>query len=131
MSPKPVAGEIAFPDGLPGFEGARQFVLVVAPELGPFTMVQGIGEGAPAFLAIDPRRVEARYDECVATRDLGRLGAAAGDALLWLALVSVSPDGTPTVNLKAPLVICPATMRGVQVVRDDPAYLISYPLEAA
>ena len=53
MSGKPIAGEIHFPDGLPGFEAARWYVLVVAPDLGPFTMVQGIGEGAPAFLSIE------------------------------------------------------------------------------
>lgn len=127
----PMDGTITFADGLPGFESSRRFVLVVSPDLGHFTMVQGLGADAPAFLAIDPRRVAARYDVSVDARDLARLGAQPGDPLLWLALVSVSPDGVPTVNLMAPLVVNPATLRGAQLFRDDTPYPVDYPLKAA
>ena len=131
MNAHKVAGEITFPEGLPGFESSRSFVLIVSPELGPFTMVQGIGPDAPAFLSIDPRRVTPGYDVSLDPRDLARLGAAPGQPLAWLALVSISPDGTPTVNLRAPLVINPATMRGLQLCRDDVPYPVDHPLKAA
>lgn len=127
----PIDGTITLADGLPGFETSRQFVLVVAPDLGPFTMVKGLDGDAPAFLAIDPRQIDRGYDLSVPARDLSRLGAAEGDALMWLALVAMSPDGTPTANLLAPVVINPATMRGVQLLRDESAYPVNYPIKAA
>ncbi|MEZ5316947.1 MAG: flagellar assembly protein FliW [Vicinamibacterales bacterium] len=122
---------VTFPEGLPGFETTRRFVLQKADGLEPFTLVRGLDDGAPAFVAIEPQRVDGDFRATIQPGDRLRLQARAGDALLWLALVTVQADGTVTVNLRAPIVVNPATMLGLQVVVADSPYALDHPLLAA
>jgi flagellar assembly factor FliW len=126
-----IDGEIVFPDGLPGLESQQRFVLVGSPDFDPFTLIKGIGENAPAFLAIDPRRMDPAFPTKLGSRERLRLGAEAGETLLWLALVAPKADGTATVNLRAPIVISPSTLRGLQIVSDEKVYRLDHPLKAA
>jgi flagellar assembly factor FliW len=121
-------GVIVFDDGLPGFEAARKYVIVTSPSFDPFTLVQGTDEGAPSFLAIDPRLVDPDYASPLAPSDLVRLGAEPKTPLLWLVLVSMGAGGSATVNLKAPIVINPGAMRGIQLLAADSPYPIDLPM---
>lgn len=127
MAVDAVAGEILFADGLPGFEGSHRFVLIASPTLEPFTMVKGLDDRGPAFLAIDPREVAPEYDAALDAMDRARLSVDAAQPLVWLAVVSPKPDGSATVNLRAPIVINPSSMRGLQLVRDDARYRLDHP----
>ena len=118
---------IAFPDGLPGFEHCRQYVLIASPQLDPFTCLSGIGPDAPSFLAIDPRLVVDSYRRNLSIADYARLQAAPNQSLLWLAIISPNEDGA-RVNLRAPLVINPDTMRGLQLVDMDDTFAVDHPL---
>jgi flagellar assembly factor FliW len=118
---------IAFPDGLPGFEQFRQFVLIASPALDPFTCLSGIGPGAPSFLAIDPRLVVGDYRRELSTADRVRLDARPDQSLLWLAIISPNEEGAK-VNLRAPLVINPDTMRGLQLLDMDETFAVDHPL---
>ena len=118
---------IAFPDGLPGFEQVRQFVLIASPALDPFTCLSGIGPGAPSFLAIDPRLVVGDYRRELSTADRVRLDARPDQSLLWLAIISPNDEGAK-VNLRAPLVINPDTMRGLQLLDMDETFAVDHPL---
>lgn len=119
---------ITFGQGLPGFEDNRRFVLLASPALEPFTLLQGAGADAPSFVGIDPRLVEPSYQASLRTDDLARLEARGDDSLLWLVLVAAQPDGTATVNLRAPVVINPASMRGIQLVPHESPYRLDQPL---
>ena len=118
---------VTFVGGLPGFETCRRFVLVAAPALDPFTCVHGVDQPAPSFLAIDPRKVVEGYECSIAPADRARLEARPDQPLVWLALVTLGSDRA-TVNLRAPLVISPVTMRGVQVVAADAHHALDHPL---
>lgn len=131
---------IAFADGLPGFEHQRRFVLLSGPSFEPFTILRGLGPDAPSFATIDPRTVVADYAPRVGPQELARLDAAPGDTLVWLAIVSLDASGEATANLRAPVVISPASLRGVQLMdinadagSDAPApqYRFDHPLRAA
>jgi flagellar assembly factor FliW len=122
---------VTFPDGLPGFESVRRFVLVTSSGLAPFTLMRGVDDAAPAFVAIEPRRVDQAYTAPMDLANRARLRAGEADPLLWLALVAVTADGAATVNLRAPIVINPATMLGLQVVVADSPYALDHPLLAA
>jgi flagellar assembly factor FliW len=122
---------VTFADGLPGFEQYRRFVLVASSMLSPFTLIQGLDEGAPSFVAIDPQLVDRNYVTALDGPDLARLQADAGRPLLWLALITPRGEGDATVNLRAPLVINPSTMRGIQFIPPDSPYRIDHPLAAA
>src|SRR5262245_1577510 len=91
-------GVITFTDGLPGFEAFRRFVIVASPGIDPFSCVHGVEPKAPAFLAIDPRRVLADYTCELTAADCARVKAEPGRPLVWLALVTAGESGA-TVNL--------------------------------
>src|SRR6478672_3372847 len=123
-------GIITFPEGLPGFEDARRFVLVASASLSPFALVQGLDTGAPSFVAIDPRAVEPEFVETLDTADLAKLDARQQDALLWLALVAANGrEGAATVNLRAPLVVNPKSMLGLQRIAPESPYRTDHPLQ--
>jgi flagellar assembly factor FliW len=120
---------VTFPDGLPGFESCRRFVLMSSTALEPFTVVQGLdGTAPPSFVAVEPQLVDKAYAAPLAGADLERLDAEAGRPLLFLALVAAGPDGSATVNLRAPLVINPQSMRGIQLVTENSPYPLDHPL---
>jgi flagellar assembly factor FliW len=123
---------VTFPEGLPGFETCRRFVLVRSTASEPFTVLQGLdGSMPPAFVAIDPRLVAQGYAKTLEALDLARLDGRDGDSFLWLSLVATQADGRATVNLRAPIVINPRTMRGIQLVSSDAAWALDHPLLAA
>jgi flagellar assembly factor FliW len=108
-------GVVTFAAGLPGFERCRRFVLVTAPALEPFTCLHGLDAPHPSFLTIDPRRVADGYAPALPAADLRRIGAEAATPLVWLVVVRLD-DGGATVNLRAPIVVHPERMLGVQVL---------------
>ena len=131
---------IEFSEGLPGFEHQRRFVVLSGESFEPFTILRGLGPDAPSFATIDPRTVVADYAPRLTPQDLTRLGAKSGDALVWLAIVSLDASGVATANLRAPVVISPSSLRGVQLIDINTAagtgtpavqYRFDHPLRAA
>jgi flagellar assembly factor FliW len=121
---RPQRAVIAFPKGLPGFEACRGFVLMAADDNG-LQCLSSV-EGPPAsFIVVDPRRIQADYRCQLSDLDRRALGAEGDDALLWLALLMVEPNGAVTVNLRAPVVVNPDRMIGAQVI----PYHCLYPLK--
>ena len=126
-APAPVEAEITvsetvtFPNGIPGFESCRRWVVLAAESHTPLRRLHAV-DGEAAFLALDPRQVLDGYRCELSDSDRARIGADPKTPLLWLALVNVEPDGTVSVNLRAPIVINPATMMGQQVLPHDCLY---------
>jgi flagellar assembly factor FliW len=119
---------IAFPDGLPGFEACRRFVMMSYEGVLPITCLQGLDAPSPAFLTVDPAQVLSGYRLDLSPSDCRRLDAREGDTLVWLAIVTVGTDQTTTVNLRAPIVINPRLMIGFQVMPHDCLYPLRQPL---
>ncbi len=115
---------------LPGFETCRRYVLMTAPEIAPFARIQGLDGAKPSFLAVPPQAVVARFDQTLDAADRERLEAADGEPLLWLSIVRIDPNGGDRAfaNLRAPLVINPRRMLGLQVISADEQLSISHPL---
>jgi flagellar assembly factor FliW len=116
------ASVLTFPQGLPGFEQCRHFVLIASSDVAPLQYLHAV-DGPPAsFVAIDPRLVESDYDVALDDQQRERLGAGGGAPLVWLALTTLDADGRASVNLRAPIVINPASMVGLQVVSPEDRY---------
>ena len=125
VAPELARDVVRFPNGLPGFEACRSFVLMTSEDLGPLQCLKAMEGPAASFLVIDPRRVLPEYRCDLSAADMHRLGVtAASDTLLWLVLVTIEVDGTITANLRAPVVINPERMVGHQVV----PYQCVYPI---
>jgi flagellar assembly factor FliW len=121
---------IVFPDGLPGFEACRRFVILSSPDIAPLHCLHAVDGQAASFLGIDPRVVLPAYRCVLGEADRVKLGVAGEAPLLWLALVTVDQDQAPSVNLRAPIVVNPARMVGCQVMPHDSLYPLRHPLNA-
>jgi flagellar assembly factor FliW len=136
MNPAPAVAEteitvseaVTFPDGIPGFETCRSWVVMAAESATPLRRLHAMDGADASFLAIDPRAVLDNYRCELSASDLRRLGAGDNDSLLWLAIVMMEPGGALTVNLRAPIVINPRRMVGCQFIRDDHDYPVHLPL---
>jgi flagellar assembly factor FliW len=125
--PADEADIVTMVEGIPGFEQCRRFVLVSSPAIAPFTCVQGLDESRPSFLAMAPSLVDPQYRASLTPAQRARLGAAADEPLLWMAIVRLSTDSA-SVNLRAPIVINPSRMVGMQVMPSDSDYPVDHPL---
>jgi flagellar assembly factor FliW len=119
---------IHFPAGLPGFEQCRRFVLLASSAMPPLQCLHGIGDPPASFLAIEPRLVLPSYRCTLGRADRERLHAADDACLLWLALLTIDHQGAAFANLRAPVVINPASMSGYQVVPKDSLYPLRHPV---
>lgn len=118
---------ITFADGLPGFESCRQFVMLSDGE-GPFQQLHSVDGAGASFLAIDPRLVLPGFRYELRPADLARIEADDTTVLLWLSLIALEPNGCITVNLRAPIVINPVSMLGIQVMPLDCVYPVRHVL---
>jgi len=118
---------VMMPDGLPGFEGCRRFVIIAAPTLEPLMCLQGLDAPQPSFLAVDPRLVVPGYQIDLPAPACHRIESSGDDQLLWLAFVRLQ-DNDALVNLRAPVVVNPRRMIGVQVIPADSPYPVDHRL---
>ena len=120
VAPELARDMVRFPNGLPGFEACRGFVLMASDNFGPLQCLKAVEGPAASFLVIDPRRVLPDYRCDLTPADMHRLGVTnaerVAEELLWLVLVTIEVDGTISANLRAPVVINPQRMIGQQVV---------------
>ncbi len=124
-APDAAAGQrtdvVTFTNGLPGFEACRGFVLLAA-EHGDLQYLTSVEGASASFLVVDPRRVQPGYRCQLSEADRHALKVSDDETLLWLSLVTVEPDGTVVVNLRAPVVINPTQMLGQQVIPYESLY---------
>lgn len=123
-----VSEAVTFPDGIPGFESCRRWVVMADDTETPLRRLHAIEGTEASFLAIDPRAVLEGYRCDLSAADRRRLGAGDDEPLLWLALVMADPSGALTVNLRAPIVINPRTMTGQQVLPHNCLYPLRHVL---
>jgi flagellar assembly factor FliW len=123
-----VSETVTFPNGIPGFEACRQWVVLAAEGQTPVRRLHAMDGTEASFLAIDPRTILDGYRCELSDADRARLGADAATPLLWLALLAVEENGTVCVNLRAPIVINPRTMTGQQVLPHDCLYPLRHVL---
>ena len=113
---------IAFPDGVPGYEGSKAFVLIDLPDMAPLKVLHPVDGNEPCFLVVDPKIVLPAYRCEIGPADRLRLGSAEDVSLVWLVIVIVEDGGEVALNLRAPIVIDPAGMTGRQVMPNACAY---------
>jgi flagellar assembly factor FliW len=124
---------LQFPAGLPAFEDQTRFVLIERPDLAPLVFLQSLARPDLALPALPVSAVAPGYKLDIPPEDCALLGlpgpaGAAGADLLCLAVVTLSGDAPPTVNLMAPVVVNSALRRGVQVIQTSPEYSHQHPL---
>jgi len=122
------SGIITFPEGLPGFENLRKFVLLNKAENDiPFQWLQSIDDFDLAFVVIDPYAIVGNYDIDIDDNEIEVLEIADINKILIYSIVVV-PENIKdmTANLKAPIIINTENMKGKQVVLNDTKYQLRY-----
>jgi flagellar assembly factor FliW len=117
-----------FKEGLIGFPGLREFILLSHKEASPFRWLQSVQEPAMAFLAALPHHFVPDFNP--------ELPAAVVEALSleeeterYLLTTATIPAGRPddmTVNLAAPILVNANTRSALQFVLEDEAYTVKH-----
>lgn len=120
---------IRFDEGIIGMPDVKQMVLVNQDEIAPFLWLVSLDEMSLGFLVLRAQTFFPDYAPTVPADVRRQLGAGENDDLLVLATVTIAAEWEQsTANLRAPLVIAPQTMRGVQVILSGSPYQLSEPL---
>jgi len=121
---------LAMTEALPGFPGHRDYVLVTADGDGRLFWLQSMAADGPRFLAVDPAAYFPDYAPVLPPAVCAELGLHDPATARLYCLLTVPAEGpaAATANLRAPLVVNPATWRATQVVLLDGAHPIRRPL---
>lgn len=121
-------GIIDFPEGLPGFEDAKRFVLIAnGGEDSIFQWLQSIDNMDLAFVVIDPKIIKDDYIVDVPEEEVEELQIDESSETIVLCIVVVPEDlAKMTANLKAPVIINNTSKKGKQVVLDNNDYEIKH-----
>ncbi len=124
---------IHFPEGIPGLEDCKRFVILEPNGLAPLLLLH-TAEGEALSLPVLPVQVvEANYQLKLPAVDRALLGLAGeavvgGNVVCLAVLVLPVGGGPPTCNLMAPIVINPAKLLAKQIVQVESEYSTAYPL---
>jgi flagellar assembly factor FliW len=122
-----------FPAGLPGFADCHRFAVQRPPECEQLYWLVSLDRPDLAFAAVPAETVVAPYRPKLSREDLITLQVGSSQVGLMALAVLTVPAGTGavTANLRAPLIINPATKIGRQAILASQQYSASHPIGAA
>lgn len=113
-----------FTEGIPAFESAKRFVLLLNEKIKPFLYLKSIDVEDLGFVCVDPFIVKKGYLVNLPAKDRSMLELKEPSSAFVLSIVTVAPDPKEiTANLMAPIIFNIDTFTGLQVILDD-----SYPV---
>jgi flagellar assembly factor FliW len=121
---------VLFKEGLIGFWDLKEYVLITTKEGSMFRWLQSLEQPKLAFLVADPNAFMDEYSPEINQIQADELGLKPETSHLVLVTTTI-PTGKPNearANLAAPIVINLETNCAKQVVLEDAAYTIRYPI---
>ena len=119
---------IHFPEGLIGFEGLRDFVVIPNAKEGPLFWIQSADDPQIAFVLTDPTNFFLDYKVAPDASECSKLGIENQEESLTLSVVTVHQDKSITLNLQAPILYAPQKNFGMQVILEKTKYESRTPL---
>ncbi len=119
---------VDFPEGLPGFENEKRFILLSSGvEAAPFVWLQSVENSELAFVMTDPMVLMENYTVDVDDSEVEVLEVKdSKDVFIYSILVIPEDISKMTANLKAPILINSASKKGKQVILDNEEYLVRH-----
>jgi flagellar assembly factor FliW len=118
---------VTLPEGILGYESQHEFALVAPADYAPFRWLLSFDDPAVSFPVLPAHKVIADYHPALAVSDARAIGAVESDALEIYVLAAHDPaEGRLTVNLRAPIVLNPATKLARQVVLSDGRWTVDH-----
>jgi flagellar assembly factor FliW len=112
---------IRLPYGLLGFEGVKDYMLLIRPHEEPFVWLQMLDGARHAFLVVSPFLVLPDYRPDIAEEDARFLELTSPADAQLINIVTLRRSGEATINLKGPIVLNRHTMIGKQVIPNNAA----------
>lgn len=124
---------IHFPNGLPGFEDQKEFVILLLEKDSPFAILQSIKEIEIGFVIAFPFSFKENYAFDLAEEDKEELEITSPEDLITYAIVTLKePFNSSTLNLQAPILINHRQKVAKQLVlQDSKTYPIRFPIEGS
>jgi len=116
-----------FPEGLPAFEYAKDYVVLCKPDSRPFFFLQSLKPADLAFVCIDPFIIHPGYAPRISDNDVRLLQIESSTDLMLFSIVTVARDYHDiTTNLQAPLAINIRTNVGRQILCEQQNYPMQF-----
>lgn len=120
---------INFPEGIPGFEESRKYVLLDIPENDVFRVLQDVEDEFVSFVVTDPWSFFEGYDFDIPDEELLKINISKEEQLSVMNIVTLSDEfENSTVNLLAPVVLNKDDRAGKQYVLNSGKYTTKHPL---
>lgn len=113
--------KLFLPLGLIGFPDLVECSLKAVSESPPFLLIQGLADGSPEFVVMQPEGVIHGYELTLRDEDCEELGIQQASDVLVLNIVtirSLNPQYV-TVNLAGPVIVNRRTGKGRQIIFSD------------
>ncbi len=116
---------IHFDEGLIGFSGCKDFVLMENDSLAPFRLLQSLESPQVGFLVLEPTALANNYYDLVPAREWESLGVTGKTKPLAFVIVVIgnTPQAS-TGNLQAPLLVNYEKMVGKQIILTDSGFSV-------
>ncbi|TDQ36932.1 flagellar assembly protein FliW [Aureibacillus halotolerans] len=119
----PEADHKRFPNGLPGFETEKMFVLLPFADNTPYYILQSVKTPELAFVLVNPFLFFETYQFTLDDHTKQAMDVKAREELAVYTVVTLKePFEETTVNLKAPIVINQRTGKARQMILEDQVY---------
>lgn len=121
---------IQFENGIPGFEGTKEYVILPIEKDSPFALLQSINEQEIGFVLAFPFAFKSDYAFDISDEDKKELNVNQLDDLAIYSIVTVKDNfQDSTINLLAPILINVKEKYGKQLVlQDTEAFPLRFPL---
>lgn len=123
---------IHFPEGLPGFLGCQEFIILEHKPDSSFMWLQSVEEPGLAFVMINPFIIKPDYLKDLSSGDELLISRRDDAPVMVFTFVTVPRDKPEkaTVNLLGPIVVDTETMNASQVILVDSGYSHNHPLKS-
>jgi len=121
---------ITFPDGIPGFEGRKPFVIVETPQFDPFAWLVCVDGSRLRFAVINPLIFVPDYSPKLPKSLFAEseMGGNPNDLVLYTIVTLRENPLESTANLAAPILINKVKKKGRQIITEDERYNTQEPI---
>jgi flagellar assembly factor FliW len=120
---------ITFSSGIPGFEKAKEYVIVSIPDYAPFEWLVCIDGSRLRFAIINPLLFLPEYSPAMVKEQIEDLEVSKPEDILLYSIVTIRENPLEsTANLVGPLIINREKRLGKQIIVDDDRYSTQEPL---
>lgn len=118
--------KLHFQEGLPGFPDLEWFSLMQEKQGNPFFSLHSLQDEHIGFWLIDPFAFFPLYEFTLDEQTKELLGITDHSQIFVANIMTMQPNGHPTVNLKAPIVVNKENCKAKQVILNDETYSLRH-----